>query len=251
MPITDTLTPQWLKDRYLYGIDLTDDTGTDYPDALFEHSIASAIGVVEAELDLVLTDLKTYTERRDVVDSDGMSFFLQSVDHRPLREVVSLKVRLGTFDAMEIPSSWAHVSSQVGGQMQIIPGPADFQGTWASGVPFVGTSGIVGRTYTPLWFEITYKAGYDGVTYSRPPEILDCIGLIAAMLPLDTAGDLLLGAGIASQSVSLDGLSTSTGTTSSATNAGYGARVIQYGKRLDRIIKKIRRKYSVPHVMIL
>ena len=251
MAITDTLTPQWLKDRYLFGIDLTDDAGNAYPDAMFTHCIESAVGLIETELDIHLDGLKTFTERRDVLDSDGMSFFLMQVDHRPLREVTGLKVRLGGYDALTIPASWAHVSSSVAGQVQIIAGPEDYSGSWAAGVPFLGTSGIIGRSYTPLWFELTYKSGFDGTTYKYPTDILDCIGLMAAMLPLDTAGDLLLGAGIASQSVSMDGLSTSTGTTSSATNAGYGARVIQYTKRLDRIMKGLRGKYRAPNVFVV
>ena len=180
MALTDTMTPAWLKDRYLVGIDLTDDTGTAYPDVLFTHSIASAIATIEAELDLVLSGLITYTERRDVLDSDGLSFFLQAVDHRPLREVTTLAVKLGDFRGMELPSTWA-----------------------------------------------------------------------AALLPLDTAGDLLLGAGIASQSISMDGLSTSTGTTSSATNAGYGARAIQYRKRLTMLLKSIRRKYRTHNILVI
>ena len=250
MPITDTLTATWLKERFLFGIDLTDDSGTAYPDSMFTHCLESATAVLEAELDIVLTDLITYTERRDALDSDALCYFLQSVDHRPLREIVTLNCRFGGFEALEIPKTWAHISSPMAGQIQVIPSPDAITGIAAMGVPYIGNINLL-RGYTPLWWEITYKAGYDGTTYPSPKDILECIGLMAAMLPLDTAGDLLLGAGIASQSVSLDGLSTSTGTTSSATNAGYGARVIQYGKRLDRTLKNIRRKYRAPNVMVI
>ena len=71
------------------------------------------------------------------------------------------------------------------------------------------------------------------------------IGWMAALLPLDTAGDLIAGAGIATKSVSIDGLSTSIGTTSSATNAGYGARILSYQKQMAMTMASLRRKYAV------
>jgi len=68
--------------------------------------------------------------------------------------------------------------------------------------------------------------------------------LTAAMMPLDVAGDLIVGAGIASYSVSMDGISENVNTTSSATNSGYGARVIQFQKELKSLIPALRAKYS-------
>ena len=59
-------------------------------------------------------------------------------------------------------------------------------------------------------------------------------------LGLDRVGDLLGGAGIASQSISLDGLSQSFNTTSSSTSAGYGARLIQYEKEIKAGLPKLR-----------
>lgn len=75
---------------------------------------------------------------------------------------------------------------------------------------------------------------------SWPQVFEDAIGLTASLLLLDTAGDLIVGAGIASKSISMDGLSQSINTTSSATNAGYGARVLSYGKRLKGIMDGLK-----------
>ena len=43
MAITEIVTAAWLKSNYLYGIDLTDDEGTAYPDSLYSQAIDSAI----------------------------------------------------------------------------------------------------------------------------------------------------------------------------------------------------------------
>ncbi len=77
-----------------------------------------------------------------------------------------------------------------------------------------------------------------------PSDILHALGLMAAMLPLDVAGDLILGAGIASMSLGVDGLSQSIGTTSSATNAGYGARVRQFERELKLSMPALKSTFS-------
>ena len=84
------------------------------------------------------------------------------------------------------------------------------------------------------------------VTYNAhdvDPLIMRAIGLVSALLPLNVAGDLIAGAGVASQSLGLDGLTQSVTTTASATSAGYGARIIQYTKELQQTIERLRSKY--------
>jgi hypothetical protein len=75
------------------------------------------------------------------------------------------------------------------------------------------------------------------------PMVIRAVKLLSAMLPLNIAGDLLLGAGIASQSISIDGLSQSVASTASATSAGYGARLINFNNELKTVMKTLRAKY--------
>lgn len=244
MAYTDVFTPQWLKDRYLFGIDLTDDSNTPFPDALFEHAIASAVETLESELDLVLKDKTTYDDRVDAHMQDSSSFYLTRLRKRPVWEVTKLEVQIGDFPAATFPTSWATPREPLSGQVQIIPGrETNFNVMYVGGHALFGYDALVPRRYTPAYFKFEYEAGYDGTTKPYPYEIQDAIGLLAAMLPLDTAGDLIVGAGIASKSMSMDGLSTSINTTSSATNSGYGARVIQYMNRYKRLIESLQAKY--------
>jgi hypothetical protein len=92
----------------------------------------------------------------------------------------------------------------------------------------------------PHLFEIEYTAGFTQL----PANVLDVVGMIAAMGPLNIFGDLIAGAGIANVSLSIDGLSQSIGTTSSATNAGYGSRIIQYTKQVKDQIPLLRKFYK-------
>lgn len=83
------------------------------------------------------------------------------------------------------------------------------------------------------------------------PLLIDFVGLTAALLPLDTAGDLIIGAGISSLSLSMDALSQSISTTSGVENSGYGARALQYVKRLDSTIKRLTRRYRAINMMVV
>jgi hypothetical protein len=76
------------------------------------------------------------------------------------------------------------------------------------------------------------------------------VGMIASMGPFNIAGDMIAGAGIASQSIGIDGLSQSVSTTSSATNAGYGARIIQYQKDVKDQIKHLQNYYKGPRLTV-
>ena len=77
-----------------------------------------------------------------------------------------------------------------------------------------------------------------------PWDLIGVIGKLATFGPLNIAGDMILGsAGIASQSLSIDGLSQSISTTASATSAGYSARLINYGKEIQETVKRIEGIY--------
>jgi len=249
LSITNTITASYLKQNYLYGIDLTDDNGVAYPDSLFTACINSAVSLIESDLDIVLGGLNSYDERHDVDPGHANSYYLFQLDRRPLREVTKVYVQFGGFDKFALSNTMVHISSDIGAQVQFLPGPEFYDiSNGGGGQPTIVPGFLAGGSYIPLYLRFEYKAGFDGTTYPYPAEILDLVCLIASMLPLDTAGDLIAGAGIASKSIGMDGLSTSINTTSSSTNSGYGARMISYRKRAEALVQAVKRKYRVPHL---
>lgn len=84
--------------------------------------------------------------------------------------------------------------------------------------------------------------------HTVPPLIIKAILYTAALLPLDTAGDLLAGAGIGQFSVAVDGLSQNIATTASATSAGYGAKIISYKDQLKTTMAALKKKYKVSKI---
>jgi hypothetical protein len=84
-----------------------------------------------------------------------------------------------------------------------------------------------------------------------PSDIVRAVALKASLLTLDVAGDLIAGAGLASVSTSMDGLSQNINTTASATNSGYGARVIQFTKEYKELIATLRATYRSLNIFAL
>lgn len=71
--------------------------------------------------------------------------------------------------------------------------------------------------------------------HTFPQLLVDLILRRAAQYALAAAGDLILGAGIAGFSRSMDGLVEAVQSTSSPTNSGYGARILEFEREANQI----------------
>ncbi|MDQ3171499.1 MAG: hypothetical protein M3Q55_15300 [Acidobacteriota bacterium] len=228
-----------VKQRYFFGIDDTNDAGVKLTDAVWEHYIISAIRSIEMELDIPIVPT-AFNEKHDYYAIDGGSFV--ALDNYPVISVEAFDARYpGGQTVIEFPAEWWRVEYEVG-QIQIVPTAGSLSSM------LIGEGGAYlpalmnGRDYVPQLFEIEYTAGF--ATGQVPRNIIEIIGMTAAMGPFNIFGDLIAGAGIATLSLSLDGLSQSIGTTASATNAGFGSRLIQYAKQIKAQIPLIRQFYK-------
>jgi len=238
-----TLNAEWLKRRFLFGVSLTDDFGNDYPDEMFDLAIQSAIFQIETELGIVITK-RQFVERLDMTFNDYLRSYQIQLSNRPLDTdlPITWRFKVGNSQASTIPADWVQVRDAEIGIIEIIPGLGTIPLSWGAGGFY-----WYGRFYPwdsriPAFHEVTYTAGLcpgAGI----PADIQMAIGWIASMLPLDTAGDLIAGAGVASYSIGMDGLSQSLNTTSSATNSGYGARILSYQKQLEKALPRLRGRY--------
>lgn len=245
-----------LKTNYLFGLDLTDDNGTPYPDSLYAFFIKSAVSSLEHKLDIKIKRTDYEDERHDFYRDDYESYIFIKLNHHPVISVqVATLVLPGEQTVMTFDQDWIHVQRE-SGQVQMVPGVGSagsiLLGAGGAWLPFI----YGGSRFIPDAFRITYTAGFGRRTIATavspsdpdldtiPDDIVDVVGKMASFGPLNIAGDLLGGAGIASQSVGIDGLSQSFSTTSSATNAGYGARLLQYSKELKEVIPTLRKTYK-------
>lgn len=296
--------PEWLKQTYLLGVDLTLDDGSPYPDELFITALDQSERAIASELGLTLQP-QTYQERHDR-EPDGVSgWWPIRSRQRPLLAVDKLSIVYGrSTTRSELPPEWAIITEQDAGQIHIVPtteGASSY--LVAGGMPVIlGLGGLSQAFYVPAYFELTYQAGfplytgaatiaqgqsstninlpatlerpytattsagsisarlYDSIEISldspaqadtpltwqvdtMPPELIRAIALKSSNVVLNIAGDLIAGAGIAQLSTSMDGLSQSIATTASATNAGYGARILQYERELKELMGTLKATY--------
>lgn len=315
MAIRDLITPQFIKDTYVLGVDLTLDDGSPYPDIIFEQAIDAAISTLELELGIVFDPFTVKGERQDARIENKNAFYPFTLDHRPVRSVDGLAISIGNKREAEMPVEWATLTMPQHGQINLIPsGETVGSFYFRSGIPLLFGDIFSPYNYVPSYFTIDYTAGFtyiDGtavipqnqtsvevaitdpllgvkptvnltvtddqggagarvrasgtdsftisvttapttgdmvIDYSLhtvDPALIRAIGLIAALAPLDIAGDLIAGAGVGQFSVGVDGLTQSIATTASATSAGYGARIISYQKQLKDTMAALRAKYRM------
>ncbi|MCH9839318.1 hypothetical protein K0U83_26890, partial [bacterium] len=210
-------------------------------DDTFTHYILTAIRWFEHQLDIPILPT-TFSEFHDYYRSDYDAFFFIQLDNYPVISVEQLKVQYPSGQSVVVfPPEWLRLN-QPEGHLQVVPTAGTLSeimvGAGGSFLPAIYN----GMSYLPQLFQVDYTAGF--ASGKVPRNMVDVIGKFAALGPFDIFGDLIAGAGIATLSLSMDGLSQSVGTTSSATNAGYGARIIQYTKYIKDQIPLLRRYYK-------
>jgi len=232
---------QDLKDIYLFGVDLTNDLGQPFPDVMFEWSIRFAIDWIEKQLDIKVRPTAV-VDRHDYHRRDYSEWMFLKLRQSPVISVekVALMWPANT-EVMVFPSEWLSLIKDCG-HLNVVP-----TSTGISQMLFTAGGTLLpllaqGRDFIPNAIKVEYTAGF--AAGELPFDLREIIGKKASFGPLNVAGDLIAGAGIASQSVSLDGVSQSISTTSSATNAGYGARIIQYEKEIKAQLPTLLRFYK-------
>lgn len=241
LAVASILTPAQLKARYLFGLDLTDDSGSPLSDSVFQFYILAAVRWFEHQLDIPILPT-AFCDIQDYYRNDYNAYLFTQLDNYPLISVEEFRVQYPAGQTVVIfPTEWLRID-RAAGHIQIVPTAGTLSeinvGQGGAFLPIV----FQGVDFLPGLFQIDYTAGFEAGKI--PANILDIIGMFASLGPLHIFGDLIAGAGIANLSLSMDGLSQTIGTTASATNAGYGARVGNYLKQIKEQIPLLRRYYK-------
>lgn len=230
------LTVAQLKKRYLFGVTpIVDNEGNEMPDSTLQNYINVAVSMLEHYLDISITP-RCDVEERDYYQNDYWDWGYIQLNNFPVINIekveqVYFRDEDGSVDeanVQEFPKSWYRVDKH-SGIFRLIPNtrfPAKLQIS-KGGLYFPE---VLQTNHVPHLWRITYNHGFkDGKV---PMLINEAIGYLASLAALSIAGNLVLGAGIASQSISLDGLSQSITTTSSAENSAYSATRKEYYDRI-------------------
>lgn len=243
------MSPVELMEIYFFGVKVVDSNGNEMPDSIIQHYIEAAQKEVENKLKIKF---------KKQLFNDGMSYYRDSYKQTtprintryPVNTPLSLTGFYRKIEQISYPKEWLGSSRNDDGiymkRMSIVPTSGSAVGTsqdiLLTGITssFFGSPGIVATL--PDYWELQYVTGFDVDHY--PSDIINVVGMMAAIPVLAIAGDLILGAGIASQSLSIDNISQSINSTASATNSGYGARIIEYRKSIEKSLDAIARGYK-------
>jgi len=236
-----------LKNTYLFGIDLTDFQGNPFPDSLLASYINSAISATEALFDICLEQREIVDEPHDYERNDYMNWGYIQLWKRPIMAVKSLKLMYGTRPSFEIPTDWLKID-KMSGKIQMFPSSGN-----SSALIITQSGAIFGLSnmfdYAPQMWSVDYTAGMDET--NLPSHLKEYIYKKATISILQVWGDLLNGAGIASSSVSIDGLSQSIGTTKSGIYGGSAARIEECRKDIETLTAILRQAYAGIRMVVL
>ena len=243
----DGLTREELVTNYMFGLELVDPKGNPFPESMIIGYLNSAISYAEGLFDICLTKQTVVDENHDYERNDYMNWGYIQLFKRPIQKVTKLQLMYGTRPSFEVPVDWIKID-KMGGKIQLFPSSGN------SNALIINQSGVIFGlnqrwSYAPQMWSVDYEAGMNA--NEIPPELKELIYKQATCNIMTVWGDLILGAGIASQSISIDGLSQSIGTTQSAMYGGASARVESYRQDIDRLIGVLRMKLDSPRMVVL
>jgi hypothetical protein len=242
-PALGVISVAQLKTNFLFGVDLTNDAGEPFPDSLMQFYIESAVQYLQDRLDITLFPTVITDERHDYKRRQFENFMYVQTHQIPVMSVEKVELVFPGGNKIVEFSGNALMVDKSAGTIEIFPTVGTYAASFYSGPnSFYGA-----HDYLPQFMRIHYTAGFSKV----PADLVEMVGMLASMGPFNIAGDLVGGAGIASSSIGIDGLSQSISTTSSATNSGYGSRILQYQKQLKDLWPVVYRKYHPQNFMIV
>lgn len=248
---TNIPTPTEIRNRWCFGLPLNQENGDLMPDEDLKQFIRAGIQLVERKLGIYLkpTIIACSPEERGLVEGvdyevaeppydyharEYTQWGFMQLRERPVQELTGLKLVLPNgniiMDFMRKPE-WIKLYPRQG-QLHIVPYAGDptlfaLLGGTQSGYPFVTGSM---NSNLPQMLYVDYVAGL--ALNKIPEDIHNVIAKLAAIDALGIAGDAVL-AGIGSLSTSIDGLSESFTTSSSAEFGTYSSHTNQYQKEVD------------------
>jgi len=241
---SQVLSADELLQIYLFQIKQVVVDGQRLSNETLNYYIRAAQDDIEDQLDIKLKKQIVY-ETRDFIRSDWQQWgFLQT--RYPVNSPQLLEGFVNSVRQITYPTEWLSVKKGNDDlpwrNIYLVPNgsTAEFSSTSVIYSGITPHIGLTNARHIPNYWHITYCTGFDRV----PEDIMNAIGKLASINVFHLLGDLILGAGIASQSIGIDGLSQSISTTSSATNAGYGSRIQGYLADLKKAIPELKAKYK-------
>jgi hypothetical protein len=240
------MSPSNLQNLYLSGIPLCYPNGGKVSQELIKQKILAAQKLLENFLSIKLVK-QIVVEHQDFNRQEYVSWgYIRTVF--PIMKAISLEGKINNVSQIKYPASWMSVK---GGNdvtkfrnLHIIPNTADSDSVNQYSATYSGLSpnmGFFGNQSIPNYWNVTYCSGWDADDI--PNDLLDAIGKIASIQVLAITGDLIFGAGIGNQSISIDGISQTYSTTKGGGKGAFSGRIDQYKNELEQTLRDLKSEY--------
>lgn len=205
-----------------------------------KNKILSAQQQVENTLSLKLWE-QPFMERRQFSYDRWSSWAFMPTSHM-VKTVYSMGGFLADTQQVNYPITWMSIQRssderQLYRNLNIVAVGANAQGVAGNVVtigivPFLGSIGVQN---IPNYWQVTYLTGFKNI----PSELVEMVGRIAAVSIWTDLQDIVQEPGIASKSISYDGLSETVSTVRTGEYGIFGAKIAQYQKYIDREMPKL------------
>ena len=255
------LTPQAVK-SYMFGMTVQDAQGNELGDNFYNSVIASAVSEVEQQFDICILPRIVPREHHDYYENEYNSYSYITLYKRPILQVIRYQMVMNDYRLIDYPSDWWKIYSNAG-QIQIFPAPLlqatgimpGNVGAGILGIPSMWLSGgqMIQGNSAPQVFDLDYVAGMLPISakgrgisrdFEMPLDLQQLILKHAAEEILQQWGRLIVGAGIAGYSRSIDGLSESVETTQSAMYTGSRADIDILDKDIAKLEASLNKLYT-------
>lgn len=240
------MSPSNLQNLYLAGIPLCYPNGGKVSQELIKQKLLSAQKYIENFLSIKLNK-QIIEEEQDFNRQEFTSWgYIRTVF--PINHAKKLEGRINNISQITYPESWLSVKDSTDTtsfrNLHIIPNTKGAAEQNQYSVVYSGISptvGYFGAQSIPNYWRVTYCTGWD--IEDLPYDILDVIGKIAAIQVLAITGDLIFGAGVGNQSISIDGISQTYSTTKGGGKGAFAGRIEQYKNELEQSLRDLKAEY--------
>lgn len=253
------LTPAAIK-AYMFGITITDpETGQEISDSQFYQVINTQVAKVEGILNIDILPRLIRNEKHDYYENDAIANNHIDLFHRPILQVDNFNMNFASFPGYNFDDSWWKIYN-LEGEIEIFP-----QNYFQLGIssqsygmaPYILNNYLnfptgYGQSSAPQAYTLDYVSGMlpqkrAGVAYEweMPADLQELIIYECLNQLFMIWGRILgVGAGIASEELSIDGARQNIITTQSAMYTGSRADIDIINMQIETLIGSLKSRYD-------
>lgn len=238
------ISPSELIQLYLAGIPLCFPDGSTLPMETIKHQIEVATDAVEKFLSIKIKKQVVWGNHDFIREEFFRWGFIKTVF--PITDPIVLQGHINNVKQVDYPKDWLSIKRGTDKtkfrNLYLIPNTAGGATMTNHAFVFSGITphmGFLGTDYIPNYWRVKYCTGWD----KCPSDLVDAIAMMAAIQILAITGDLVFGAGIGNQSISIDGISQSYSTTKGGGKGAFAGRIQQYIEQMKTTMEGLKAEY--------